>query len=526
VFDAAGARDSMTPKHWIDLLIGLAITGLILVGIEVSLGAAGLGEVPDATNWSRGFDPSARYLVPHAEPPGSWQTRFKHKTRPEVTVPPKGELPRILTFGGSNTAGFDTGYMEQVLAKELGSKGFEAFNLGRPGYGSERVKLIFLQALEVLDPDVVILYTGHNEFVERGFEMDLEAASAGGWATVPLRVARDTRLFNAIVQRYSQGGESRQKEPEAWDNEYQKFADITYDQTQEYFRAYKQNVRSMCEAALERGVRVVLCTIVYNRMSVPFSSTFPDDFDPAVVEEFEGLRRTALARLPEYLDVLLPTKEKHRLHAMDFSVRDREREKPAEVLQRNDYEGWRKAKGFLKKRDPMLQNASRWDAKVHRYYDAVLRHQRRDLGDQSRDRVLRAEKQLEQALTLYPEHPRALFELALTKHLVGRSGKSVAALLERAADLDRAPRKGSNMVNEIVRKVASQTEGVVLADIDRAFQECLPNGVVGWEWMADHCHLNRGGRDAITELMAAAVLENWRDLAAGGDLKEGASQGE
>jgi hypothetical protein len=502
----------MSRKHWIDLIVGLAVTTLTLLVIEASLGAVGFGEVPPANNWSRGFDPSARYLVPIPDSPGHWQTRFKHKSRPEVTIPPRGDKIRIVTFGGSNTAGFDTGYLEEVLAERVGDDRFEAFNLGRPGYGSERVRFIFLQAIEVLDPDIVVIYTGHNEFVERGFQMDLEEASAGAWASAPLQVARRTRIFNTIVQHYAEEVESRQKEPEAWDNEYTKFANITYDETLKYFQAYESNVRAMCQAALDRDIKVVLCTIVHNRLSVPFSSTFPDDLSDEDIASFEQKRASGVNRLPEYLTTLLPAKEKHRVHASDLVIRPPIRDQPAMTIEYDDYTGWSKARGFLRDRDPMLQHASRWAPVVHKMYRDLLKYQRRELDEKSPDSVKRGEKLLAEALEIYPDHPRALFELALAKHLNGRDENTVAELLVRAGDLDRAPRKGSNMVNTIVRRVGAETPEVVLADIDLSFQGCLPNGIIGWEWMADHCHLNRGGRDAIVEQFAKAILDNWSTL--------------
>lgn len=505
----------MSRKHWIDLFIGLVITVAILAGIEVGLASAGLGEIPTENNWSRGFDPEARYLVPVEGQPGSWETRFKHKTRPEVTIAPKGKLKRILTFGGSNTAGFDTDYMEDVLAEQVGDGNYEAFNLGRPGYGSERVKFIFLQAIEVLEPDLVVIYSGHNEFVERGFQIDLEQASSGAWTEPAKDVARQTRLFNSIVDYYAEEEVKREKEPEDWENEYSKFADITYDETLEYFSAFEENLRVMCEAALEKDIDVVLCTIVHNRLSVPFSSTFPKDFDAKKIQQFKKLRKGALNRLPEYFTYLLPLKEKDRLHGLEYAVKPRVKESTEQDagIDRSLYTGWRDARGFLEDRDPVMPHPSRWARKVFAFFDALLKLQERDFAEKDRDAIVRAEKSLKEAIDIYPDHPRALFEYALVKQLLNRKGGVVEALLERAADLDRAPRKGSNMVNNLIRGVAEDIDGVVLADIDDAFTKCLPNGLVSWEWMADHCHLNKGGREAIVEQMVRAILEARRNSA-------------
>ncbi|MFT7668527.1 MAG: hypothetical protein ACI8X5_001220 [Planctomycetota bacterium] len=509
----------MKLKHLIDLFTGIVITILVLTGIDAALGSAGIGEISESNNWSRGFDPAARYLVPIPAVEGAWQTRFKHKSRPEVMIGPKTDKVRVITFGGSNTAGFEVKYLKELLDDAVGEEHFETINLGRPGYGSERVKFIFRQAIEVLDPEIVVIYTGHNEFVERGFMMDLEAASAGDWAEKPTALAHETHIFNAIVQYYSAEAAPRSGVPEEWDNEYLKFSDITYDETEKYFQAYGRNVRTMCEEALAKGVKVVLCTIVHNRMAVPFSSTFPKGMDQDERESFEKLRKIAISRFPNYMGVMLPEKERNRLHGSDLAVRGRIIDQPAEGLDRQNFDGWRDATDFLKDRDPVIQHASRWAPIVAKYYEALQRYQVRDFADKTKTIILSGEKKLIDALKIYPDHPRALFELALFKHLLGRDPAEVVALLERAARLDRAPRKGSDATNDIVKQIAADIDGVVLADIDAAFRACLPNGLVSWEWMADHCHLNRGGRDAIVEQFVKAILENWGTIQVGGATK-------
>ncbi len=512
----------MTRNHAIDLCLGLLLSVLILVSIEFALGIAGVGQGVETNNWSRGFDPSARYLVPVPETPGAWQTRFKHKTRPEVTVPPKSDLVRVITFGGSNVHGFPVRYLKNLLNKNVpASEGseelYEVINLGRPGYGSERVKFIFEQALEVLDPDVVILYTGHNEFVERGFQIDLEEASAGDWAQVPLEFARETRFFNAVANHYADRGQaaapSRQAEPEAWDNEYAKFKHITYDETTTYFDALEENIASMCRAADDKGVRMILSTVIYNRLSVPHSSTFRADVEKADIEQFDAHRAASLAVLPHYLQWLLPGSEEKRLHGLDFEKRRPDRSKEPVGLPLDEFDGWRDATGILADRDPRMRPEECWSKAVKPFYTALRLFQQRSFGNRHRTEIVQAEKDLHSALSIVPDHPNALFELALVKSLLNRDTDSIRELFSRAAALDRAPRKGSEATNDRVRDVARRFPRVVFLDMDRALQDCVPNGLIGWEWMADHCHPFRGARDAMMELFSGTITDAWPELA-------------
>lgn len=492
----------------IDAVLGLLLLGLLFGALELGLQAFGLGHQSSASNWSRGFDASASYLVPNPEVEGGYLTQFQRRGGSEHKIAPRTGRPRVLMFGGSNTAGFPYGHL-RVKLNELSSRPryWETVNLGRQGYGSARVRIIFEQALEFLDPDIVILYTGHNEFVERGFEMDLEATDIPD-DSGPARLARSTRLYRAFANHYgTQAKEtevSPQTKPEAWKWEYEKFSGITYEGTLDQMRAYQDNVRAMCEAARARGVEVVLCTIVHNRLSVPFSSTFPDDLAAEERARFEERHAEAQGLLPEFLEPLLPTVESERVHGFDYGNGDNRSTVGEAVLHGN-----RELTGRLAGRPAMLQIEERWDPKVRVLDECLRRFHGRELDDAQRAAVARAESLLTEALELCPDHPRALFELAVCETLLGRDEARIHEHFEQAGSYDRAPRKGSDMQNRLVREVAEEVEGVVLCDVDAEFEACMPMGLVGWEVMIDHCHLSLGARHVIMEILAETIMEHW-----------------
>jgi len=157
----------------------------------------------------------------------------------------------------------------------------------------------------------------------------------------------------------------------------------------------------------------------------------------------------------------------------------------------------------------MLENEKTWTPKVRRLDRCLKRLFDRDPGDSSPEELDRSMDLLDQALELCPDHPLALFEAALVKLLLGRPPAEAVELFERAAAADRAPRKGSETVNDIIRRVAGDMEGVVLFDVDRAFRDGHPDGLIGYEWMVDYCHLSFGARVILMERIADRIHRNW-----------------
>lgn len=488
-----------------DTLLGIALTGVLLVSIEAGLRAIDFAPETQESNVSRGFDENASYLHPNPEVEGGWKTNFYPNKKRERSVEPKGSRQRLILFGGSNTNGFPVGNLVQDLKAETGSNQFEVINLGRSGYGSARVRIIFNQALEHLEPDIVLIYCGHNEFVERGFQIDLNQRGtlvSGGLTTM----AAKTATFQAFVH-YFEGQEdqqdtSPQAEPEAWEWEYEKFSEITYGETLEYYAAYEQNIRGMCEDALAQGVEVMLSTVIYNRLSVPFNSAFPESVDSTARARFESLHEQALDLMPPYLAPLLPRQESGRVHGHDWGMGPASRSNAPIRLA-----GWRSTSALLNVENRRLFPESEWKPAVRELDKCLEAFHARTLGKSSRSDLERAEGFLQEALTICPDHPRALFELALLEYLLGRDPELYVLHFEEAARYDRAPRKASALTTDIIRKVAAETEGVHFFDADRVFRECHPDGLIGWEWMSDHCHLHLGGYMQLMKAFAKAIVE-------------------
>jgi len=492
-------------RQLLDLCLGLLVT-LVLFGlIEAGLWMAGLGDPSLSTDLSRGFDSTASYLVPDPDRAGGWQTRYYNGTNKEHSIPPKGKARRVVLFGGSNTRGFQRARLPEAL-DALADGEYEVVNLGRSGYGSARVAIAFEQALARIEPDVVVIYMGHNEFVEAGFQMDLDSE----WSSDSMRklgeVMRSTRTVNLLSDALADQRETVQAEPEKWKWEYSKFSDLAYEETLKHFDAYEARLDAMCSMALARGVEVVLCTVVYNRFSAPHVSNLPPAMGPDEIERFNELHEGALPKLTDAIKGLLPRAEHARVHVKDWVVED---SKTGPKVWDREVPGRRACTGPFARQDPILGDGKLFARKVWNLYDSMQLLLDGSLREGEREGLERAERDLIAALELVPDHPRALFTLGLVEFLLERPEELIRDHIEASHRFDRAPRKANQVINGIIRGVAERQVGVTLLDVDEWFADCMPMRMTGWEWMMDHCHLNVGARIIAMELLAQRIVETF-----------------
>jgi len=493
-------------RQSVDALLGVltAATFLLLEGVLILVGV----QVEDrwANHLRAGFDPDVPYLAPDPNLLGGYRTRCMGRS-PEVSIPAKRELPRVILFGGSNTAMMHKRHFARALSRRF-ERPFEVINLGRSGYGSARVAILFRQVLELLDPDAVVIYCGHNEFVERGFEMDLERAAAGYSLRRFAEWFRSTRTARACLgdsASRSATSSGRIDDPDAWRQEYGKFRGLTYDQTQLFWNAYERNLKAMCEWAEEREVPVLLSTVIYNRLSAPRVSTPPEDLSPEELEEIDRHHQRAAERYPPPFAALLPESEADRLHGNDWG-------KPGLVdpshPESEPLPGRRPFQGELAGHDPQFPVQRPWKPAVREWYRTLEWLLERPREDECA-RLREARSELEGALSIWPTHPRVLYEHALCSFALGERGPETARRFEDAARFDRAPRNGNEATNNCVRRVAEAHPEVLFVDADRHYAALCPDRLVGWESMLDHCHITRGAREVVLELFAQRMVEAW-----------------
>jgi tetratricopeptide (TPR) repeat protein len=102
---------------------------------------------------------------------------------------------------------------------------------------------------------------------------------------------------------------------------------------------------------------------------------------------------------------------------------------------------------------------------------------------------------LEQAVTLSPNYAETHFLMGQALERQGRAEEARAAYA-RARDLDAQPARASSELNEILRRVAAD-EGAILLDLDAAFAEASPDGLIGFNLLEDYVHPKPQGHRLI-----------------------------
>ena len=523
------------------LVYALVPLVVLLAGCELVLSWAGVTAV-DSAYFSRGFDARARYLVPvletgpgsgpgpSADPSsggdadtradrssspsqGSWVTRIYDGLRPEVVVPPKSSRRRVLLLGGSNVRRLAEGYLEQRLT-ELSPPdhpGWEVVNLGREGYGSERVVILAQQAL-VTEPDVVVIYSGHNEFIEGRFATELDE-SMGTWQRKVLFGLSRLRTFRWLKSLWTiapfpeHDAPQDERTPEKFQLEVKSFRDLTWNGTLHYLEAYRRNLSRMIERFHQADARVLLCTLVSNDFAPPVLTNPPPELS-------ENLA-TKLAKLREFS---IEAEDGSPIAGLALTRRLRKTEWTDNHDAPADYQPpkLRPLTGRLAHTPattgPLSSiagahwtNPAGWSRSTIAAISAYDRLLNRDVDRGWLGMALLHIQRCEEALTIAPDDPDALYDLGICLLLTGQDDARAAELLKAAAAADRLPLAANGTINAIVREVAADTSATLL-DADRTFRAASPHGLLGFEVMMDHCHLQPGAGQVLLQDMADQII--------------------
>ncbi len=218
---------------------------------------------------------------------------------------------RIFCLGGSLTFGrpFDdrtsfAGWLRTLLPLANRSRDWEVINAGGISYASYRVAMV-MQELCNYDPDLFIIYTGHNEFLEqRTYGKFKRLTRLGGDRFVGgLFRLRTVRGLGQMLGGQSKTIDSREKTilpgevkavlDESITQDYYERDDARRDKI---LRHYHLNLERMVAMARAAGADVILVTPASNLGScAPFKSVFDKDrFPPQVQREWYFHYRKAL----------------------------------------------------------------------------------------------------------------------------------------------------------------------------------------------------------------------------------------
>jgi hypothetical protein len=500
--------DLRPPSRLRSLLFALLPTLLLLASLE---GLVALFLPRSAgVDLSRGFGDEVRYLLPTAD--GGFRTTMFTREVDEKVAAPKGQALRVLLFGGSNTEGFPHDYLQDRLAEAASQVGrtVQVVNLGRRGYGSTRVRALFDQALEQ-DPDLLVVYSGHNEFVEASFRLDLERGAGGAGRGLVAALDRGARRLGSyrVLQGFfaeRAGRAQAVRRPQEYQFEHEKFADLTPAQSAEKFALYRENLTHLARRAREAGVPLVLCTVVGNDLAAPFVSTPGEEVTAEQRARLDTELAAARAAQSEALSFLVPPTAADRLHFEDWLRKDGTELAPADIPQAAEY------RSPFDRAHRWWSPPTTWSPRVEPFLRRLFALRSGALAAADLAAAEASLAPLGRVLELVPDHPEALFRLGLAELALGRRELG-AEHLRAGGAADRAPRRGTAHSNGIVREVAAAESGVVLCDLEASIRARAPDGLVGFELMQDECHLHQAPRYVlIHDLAECLVSELFPDL--------------
>ncbi|MEM7482796.1 MAG: tetratricopeptide repeat protein [Acidobacteriota bacterium] len=184
---ASSPRRSLS-RRGLSLAFGLGLALALLVVLEGVLALAGLGGEEVGDDPFVGFAPGSDLFERVRDDDGRawWSTRpaklaFFNAQR--FPVDKASGAYRVFTLGGSTTAGrpYDhhvafAAWLERFLKAAEPQREWQVVNAGAISYASYRVALL-MRELARYEPDLFVVYTGHNEFLEERSYADLRRAN-------------------------------------------------------------------------------------------------------------------------------------------------------------------------------------------------------------------------------------------------------------------------------------------------------------------------------------------------------------
>ena len=316
---------------------------------------------------------------------------------------------RVFVLGGSSAYGFPWGAdqafsaaLQKTLQASYPEREVEVINAAGMSYGSLRLRLLSYELLQH-EPDLMIVYSGHNEFVERDLKQRVQAAPLPTGVRAGLE---RWRLYSALSRLNKDEAETPDDASAAEligldaDREYT--TDVADQERDEAVAELDEHLRAIVRAATNDDVPIVLCTV--------------------------------------------PSNERN----------------------------WR-------------PNQTSWPAELtageRNTLEASLQQAREANDDGDGASALAAIEQIEQRTTTAAD---AWYEKGRALETTGRIDDAALAY-RQARDLDAQPGRALSVINETIRRVASE-ESATLVDVDATFRSVAGNGSPGFDLFEDYVH--------------------------------------
>ena len=240
----------------------------LLKGLIVALGVFGVAEGL-ARALTGAPAPTLTATIPTVE--GGWlrtegafvRTTYQGEFELAPIPTDAGERPRVVWLGGSSIRGGNGLVPAHQEAAQLLPQmiDVESLNMGAPGLDSSHL-LSMLPEVLGLDPDVLVIYSGHNDLGNVTFQTRFSDRQTV-WTTRTRSLLSHSRLFELIDVRVSSVAPSAVPQPYA--------AKETIDESERSaaHAGFERNLRWIVRGAQEHGVVVILATPMSNPISPP-----------------------------------------------------------------------------------------------------------------------------------------------------------------------------------------------------------------------------------------------------------------
>lgn len=303
--------DRRTPL-WQAILLPVAAILIFFLLLEGGLALFGIGPAAKSEDPFVGFADNMPLYVPAGD--GQQLTTAANKTNYfNVQSFPRVKAPgtfRIFTLGGSTTFGHPyadplsfSGWLRDLLPVADKSRHWEVINAGGISYASYRVANL-MEELVNYQPDLFVIYTGHNEFLEERTYGQLRDMPAALRSTVSLLArTRSWTAMTATLQKLGIQPQGEVKERSQLRGEVNALLDRSAGLNR-YSRddLLRENILQHYRVSLERtaalarsvGARVIFVTPASNlKDSSPFKSEHTAGLDAPEQQRSEELLTAA-----------------------------------------------------------------------------------------------------------------------------------------------------------------------------------------------------------------------------------------
>jgi Flp pilus assembly protein TadD len=294
-----------------NLVLGLVVTFVFFVLMELVLMAAGVTPLYTRTDTSVGFAGYAPLFVKQAQPGGeeyysTAPNKLQWFNMQNFPASKADGVTRIFCIGGSTTYGrpYDDrtsfcGWLRLFLKAADTTRRWEVINAGGISYASYRAARL-MEELADYEPDLFIVYSGHNEFLEaRTYNKLLKVP--GFFRSLAVQASR-TRLYSLLYDLVNEPGTVLTTEVDALLDHSVGPEDYHRDDEMRtaILEDYQSSLLRMTHISERTGAKMILVTPASNIGDFgPFKSEPGHDLSANDISQVDTLKVVAASALHE-----------------------------------------------------------------------------------------------------------------------------------------------------------------------------------------------------------------------------------